>query len=125
MATKSAGPTISKEQFDEREAELRAALREWWDDEAQSFDAAVAGTASVWDGMPEIDSKAVVKASPIIREHTGADLDPKLIRKGGYASFDDLVNDLLPKLRDACRATSPTQAFATESKRESINVRRS
>lgn len=48
-------------------------------------------TDPLWDGMPEIDSKAVVKASPVIRGHTGADLDPRLIRKGGYTSLDDLI----------------------------------
>jgi hypothetical protein len=125
MATKTAVPTISKKKFDAVEPKLRAALQKWWEDEAQSFDAAVAGTASVWEGMPEIDSKAVVKASPIIRQFTGGDLDPRMIRKGGYASFDDLANDLLPKLRAACSPATVTRRTAVAQTMESINVRRS
>lgn len=125
MGTSTGGPIISKDEFDAIEPQLRAALQKWWEDEAQSFDAAVAGTASVWDGMPEIDSKAAVKASPIIRQFTGGDMDPRMIRKGGYASFDDLANDLLPKLRDACSPATPTGSTAVAQPTESINVRRS
>jgi hypothetical protein len=125
MAKKSALPSITRKKFDAIEAELRAELKKWWEDESESFDAAVAGTASVWDGMPEIDSKAVVKASPIIRKFTGADLDPKMIRKGGYSSLDDLVNDLLPKLREACPSSPPARHASTGTTMESINVRRS
>lgn len=125
MAKKSRVPTITKKKFDAIEAELRAALKKWWEDEAESFDAAVTGTASVWDGMPEIDSKAVVKASPIIRKFTGSDLDPKMIRKGGYSSFNDLVSDLLPKLREACPSTVPARPAPVAGTMESINVRRS
>jgi hypothetical protein len=125
MATKQTAPTISKTDFDAIEAKLRAALKKWWEDEAQDFDAAVAGTASVWEGMPEIDSKAVVKASPIIKQFTGGELDPRMIRRGGYASFDDLANDLLPKLREACSPTSPPHDTAVANTMESINVRRS
>ena len=124
MAKKSAVPTITKKQFDQVAGQLRAALKKWWEDEAEDFDAAVAGTAAVWEGMPEIDSKAVVKASPVIAKFIGAELDPKLIRKGGYASFDDLANDLLPKLRNACGSSSASRR-PPASKMESINVRRS
>lgn len=125
MPKKSLVPTITRKKFDAIAPQLREALRKWWEDEAQSFDAAVAGTASVWEGMPEIDSKAVVKASPVVRQFIGADLDPKLIRKGGYASFEDLAKDLLPKLREACPATSSPRRPTADNNVESINVRRS
>jgi hypothetical protein len=125
MAKKTEISTITKRKFDAIEAQLRAALQEWWKEEAQSFDAAVAGTAAVWEGMPEIDSKAVVKASPVIRKFMGADLDPKMIMQGGYASFDDLANDLLPKLRAACPSTAPAaRQHVADATVESINVRR-
>jgi hypothetical protein len=125
MAKKLTPPSLTEKEFDAIEPKLRAALKKWWKDEAEDFDAAVAGTAAVWEGMPEIDSKAVVKASPVIRQFTGGDLDPRMIRKGGYSSFDDLANDLLPKLRDACSAASQVQAEPAGTPRESINVRRS
>jgi hypothetical protein len=124
--SKRSEPTISKAQFDAIESQLRDSLEKWWEEEGQSFDAAVAGTAPVWDGLPEIDSKAVVKASPIVRQFVGAELDPKVIRKGGYASFDDLADDLLPKLRAACPMEAPAVRHRVSDTRvESINVRRS
>src|SRR5437773_11756302 len=57
MAKKSKTPTITRTGFDSIATAFKEALRKWWQDEAQSFDAAVAGTASVGEGMPEIDSK--------------------------------------------------------------------
>jgi hypothetical protein len=127
MAKKLTTPSITQAEFDAIAPRLRDALKKWWEDEAQSFDAAVAGTASVWDGMPEIDSKAVVKASPVIRTFTGSDLDPRMIKRGGYASFDELANDLLPKLRAACPAGAAAEAApsANQDEVESINVQRS
>ena len=102
-------PVITKTEFDALEAQLREDLRKWWEDEQAEFEAdppiADPTTDPLWDGLPEIDSKAVVKASTVVRAHTGADLDPRLIRKGGYSSFDDLANDLLPKLRASCPDT--------------------
>ncbi len=107
-------PAITKTEFDAIEQELRKALEQWWEDEKADLEADPPpqdpATDPLWDGMPEIDSKSVVKASPVIRQKIGADLDPKLIRKGGYTSFDDLANDLLPKLRDTCPDAHPPEA---------------
>ena len=127
MAKKSKTPTITRTGFDSIATAFKEALRKWWQDEAQSFDAAVAGTASVWEGMPEIDSKAVVKASPIVRKFIGCDLDPRLIKRGGYSSFNDFWADLGAKLRDSCPTTLSTQSAAgtNAEELESINVRRS
>jgi hypothetical protein len=107
-------PAITKTEFDAIEQQLREALERWWADEKADLEADPPpedpSTDQLWEGMPEIDSKSVVKASPVIRELIGAELDPKLIRKGGYTSFDDLANDLLPKLRAACPDTHPPEA---------------
>jgi hypothetical protein len=119
---------LTPEQFDSLEPQITNALGRWWEEEAQTFDAAIAGTGSVWEGLPEIDSKAVVKASPVIRRFLGIDLDPRLIRRGGYRSLEDLTNDLVPKLRARCAGapTAPPPQFpSAESNMESINVRRS
>src|SRR5450755_3152361 len=125
---------ITQVEFDSILPRFRHALEDWWANESQSFDAAVAGTAasggtaSVWAGLPEIDSKAVVKASPVIRAYIGIDLDPTMIRKGGYDSFDDLAGDLLPKLRAKCSASTLHGAVAVaptvSSNLESINARK-
>ena len=99
-------PVITKAEFDAVAAELRRDLEGWWEDEKDDLEADLPGTDpdtdGLWDGIPEIDSKAVVKASPVVRKHIGADLDPSLIRRGGYTSFDDLADDLLQKLRESC-----------------------
>jgi hypothetical protein len=104
-------PAITKAEFDEIEQALREDLKRWWEDEKADLEAdpmpADPEMDPLWEGMPEIDSKSVVKASPIIRQHVGADLDPKLIRKGGYDSFDDLANDLLPRVRATCPDAAP------------------
>ncbi len=122
-----ATPSITQSDFDASEAKLRAELRKWYEDESETppptSSASTPATEGAWDGMPAIDSKAVVKASTIFKKYLGVDLDPKLIRKGGYGSFDDFVDDLLPKLRAACPvsaaevaapATSPAQQEARD-----------
>jgi hypothetical protein len=109
MARKAV-PVINQSEFDQRLSAIRSDLQTWYDDETTPVTApppTTPATAPVWQGMPEIDSKAVVKASPVIRRHLGIDLDPSLIRKGGYASFDDMTNDLLPKLRNICPPAQP------------------
>ncbi len=116
MAALSKIPAITKREFISAEPQLREALRLWWEEEAQSFDAAVAGTAPIWEGLPEIDSKAVVKASPIIRAFLGVDLDPKHIRRGGYASFNDFADDLLAKLRSSCGDSIHQSRVAAEAR---------
>lgn len=123
LTTEPKSPT--QEEFDSRTRELRRALRDWWDDEAQTFDCAVSETSSVWEGMPEIDSKAVVKASPIIRRFTGRDLDPRDIKRGGYSSFDELVDHLFPKLRAKCQPEVAQAQARIHFHREITNVRRS
>jgi hypothetical protein len=81
-------------------------LRSWWSREGQDWDAAVMGSDSrslpggddLWDGMPNVDSKAIARSSPIFLRHLGIPLDVKLIRPGGYASIDDAIADLVPKM---------------------------
>lgn len=73
--------------------------REEWDRFVQlSERKGVPGSIDLWNGMPVVDSKAVTETSPIFERHLGIKLDPKLIRPGGYASDDDLVADLVPKM---------------------------
>ena len=86
---------------------FEAAAEEWWSTEGGDWDALVSGPsgsgltggASVWGGMPEVDSKAVARLSPIFKEHFGVPLDPKLIRPGGYRSIGDAARDIEHKHR--------------------------
>jgi hypothetical protein len=81
-------------------------MRAWWANEAADWDAAVTGSdptalpggSDLWDSMPTVDSKAVARTSPIFERYLGIGLDIKLIRPGGYATIDDVINDLVPKM---------------------------
>lgn len=51
---------------------------------------------------PTVDSKTVVKLSPIVKEMTSFRLDPKWIRKGGYSSIPEAVADVMARLAEHC-----------------------
>jgi hypothetical protein len=105
-------PTITREEFDDVEAELLSELRRWHDERQDDPDAPQPNphTAGAFAHLPQIDSKAVATASPIINKYLGVRLDVKHIRRGGYGSFEELVGDLVPKLRASC-PSSTTQAI--------------
>jgi hypothetical protein len=102
MDSTAAAQTSSSPDLDALAQELRS----WWSQEGQDWDAAVIGADSrslpggddLWDDMPEVDSKAIARSSPIFVRHLGVPLDVKLIRPGGYASIDDAIADLVPKM---------------------------
>ena len=97
-------PTISISSS--KASAIAAEVKSWWGEECADWDAAVTGVepsslpggADLWDDMPKVDSKAVARTSPIFERHFGIPLDVKLIRPGGYASIDDLITDLVPKM---------------------------
>jgi hypothetical protein len=85
---------------------IAADIQAWWEAESTDWDLTVTATDpsqlpggdDLWDGMPIVDSKAVARTSPIFERHLGIPLDVKLIRPGGYASIEDAVGDLVPKM---------------------------
>lgn len=85
------------------EAALLQDLRIWWDGEVGGEDPFAppkppAGT--IFDALPAIDSLGVVTGLVVIEAHLPCKVPLRLIRPGGYNSFDDLVADLMPKLRN-------------------------
>ena len=86
---------------------LEEEIRAWWKQVQADANALVDATASrslpggrdIWDGMPVVDSKAVTETSPIFEPHLGIPLDPRDIRPGGYSDVDDMISDLVPKMR--------------------------
>ena len=94
--TTTEAPTISETTADL----LAAALRKWWRQERQAWDEAVEGDTEedLWDGMPEVDSKAIARSSPVFEELLNTPLDVKLIRRGGYPSIDEAISDLVPQM---------------------------
>src|SRR5882724_5660005 len=74
--------------------ELVNAFSEWF---AEAEAPAGAG-GSIISARPAIDSKRVLDATCVTEEVLGISLPAKLIRPGGYASCEEMVNDLIPKL---------------------------
>jgi hypothetical protein len=58
-------------------------------------------TTDLWD-LPPVDSKTVAKLSPVVKELLGRRMHPTWIRKGGYASVEEAITDLLAQIREHC-----------------------
>lgn len=56
----------------------------------------------LYDDLPVVDSKTVVKLSPLVERMTGRKIDIAWIKKGGYDSVSDAVDDLLSHVKNAC-----------------------
>ena len=69
-------------------------------------------TTDLWD-FPPVDSKTVVKLSPCVKELTGHRLRPSWIRKGGYASIEAAVQDLLAQIRMHCVIGAAAESVST------------
>ncbi|WP_434299318.1 hypothetical protein [Corallococcus exiguus] len=114
MASNKYVPTISKQEFDAIAADLRAALKSKYDASKSDADRPPANPATkgAFDHMPDLDSKTVAKWSSVVKNYLGCKLDPDLIQKGGYDSFDDFWADIQPKLRSACPNNTGAEATA-------------
>lgn len=113
--TKKYTPTITKVEFDQEAPKLREVLKVKYDASKADSERPPdnAATAGAFDHVPDLDSKTVARWSSTIKSFLGCRLDPELIRKGGYNSFEDFWNDVSPKLRTSCpgpnAGISPTQ----------------
>lgn len=98
----------SKEQlkaiFDAKAAELIDRLEQWFYEETAPIDGDVdagspaEGGGSIVGKLPVIDSKQMVDATIITKEVLGIDLPPAIIAPGGYFSFKEMIDDIVPKL---------------------------
>lgn len=87
---------------------LESELRSWWEQQEATWDgrvdssleSEVPGETGLWDAMPTIDSKVVTETSPIFERHLGMPLDVTKIKRGGYSDIEDLISDLVPKMRE-------------------------
>jgi len=111
--------SLTTSEFDKRWPEIEEALRDWYAAEtATSFDKAVEQASrrydgddevqeddegTIWDDIPELDSKRVVEALSEIEPMLGETIPVEVIKPGGYASADEFVDDLRKKLRAKCR----------------------
>lgn len=78
-------------------------LRVWWDSEVGGADDPFADpkrpSDTIFDVLPAIDSLGVVNGLVTIEKHVGFEVPSRIIRSGGYSSFEDMTSDLLPKVR--------------------------
>ena len=78
-------------------------LRAWWDGEVGAvddpFSEPKSATGTIFDVIPTIDSLGAVNGLLTIEKHVGFEVPPRIIRPGGYTSFNDMTADLLPKVR--------------------------
>ena len=86
------------------EAELEAALNEWWAKEALAqtedpFAPAPPKKGTVYEVLPSLDSLAIVRSFLIIEEILEMEIPVGLVKPGGYCSREEMLKDLLPKIR--------------------------
>lgn len=49
-------------------------------------------------GTPSVDSKTMIKLSPVVEEYTGKKINPKWLKPGGYETVEEAVGDLVEQL---------------------------
>lgn len=93
-----------RKRFKEKSALLVQELQAWFEEETAPIDGASpppapAGVGGSIVGMrPAIDSKRVVDAARVTRAVLDIELPPEIIKRGGYESCEEMINDLIPKL---------------------------
>lgn len=92
----------TEEAFEAKKAQLIAELRDWYDEETEPIDLDEGGpeeAGTVLETCPAIDSKRVLDARCVTQKVLGMGLPGKIIRRGGYQSFEELEAQLVPKLK--------------------------
>lgn len=84
--------------------QLRKALKDWWEVEQKDFDELMETRAdgnlvSVLAPNIEIDSLRAVRALIELEALVGFDIPPRVVRLGGYLSFEDMEGHLILELK--------------------------
>src|SRR5262245_32351437 len=95
---------MAKTNAEYNESSLIQDLKRWWDDQVggskdDPFAMPTPPKGTIFDVLPAIDSLGVVSGLITIEKHIGIEVPATVIRKGGYKDFQDLTNDLLPKVK--------------------------
>jgi hypothetical protein len=107
--------------FDEQA--LLADLKTWWDEQVGKDDPfappkSPAGT--IMDVLPVIDSLATVEALVLIEKYLPFEVPTSVIRPGGYHGYDDMTQDMLPKLQALVDKHAGKQKGKTPTKEETV-----
>lgn len=92
------------DEYSYSEKALSADLRAWWDGEVGGADDPFAdpkpaASGTIFDVLPAIDSLGCVNGLLTIEKQVGFEVPSRILRRGGYSSFEDMASDLLPKVR--------------------------
>lgn len=111
-----------KAQFGKKLTTLKKELKEWFDKETESIDGAIVEAApsgaggSIISVGPAIDSKRVLDATQITEDIYGIPITGRIIKPGGYDSFEEMMSDLTPKLEKAFIVAKTKEAIAKKEK---------
>jgi hypothetical protein len=72
------------------------------------------------DVLPVMDSLATVEALVLIEKYLPFEVPPSVIRPGGYHGFDDMTQDMLPKLQALVQKHVGKQKGKTPTEEETV-----
>ena len=90
--------------LDYSEDDLAADLKVWWDDQVADADDPFVDPrppreGTIFEVVPVVDSLGVVTALLTIEKHIHSKVSPRIIKPGGYRSFEEMLAHLLPLVR--------------------------
>jgi hypothetical protein len=90
--------------LDYSEDDLTADLKVWWNDQVADQDDPFADPrppreGTIFEVVPVVDSLSVVTALLTIEKHVKFEVPVRIIKAGGYRSFEEMLAHLLPRVR--------------------------
>jgi acyl carrier protein len=87
------------------EEALTADLRKWWKEQVTDEDDPFSAprtprSGTIFEVVPAVDSLSVVAALVAMEKHLDFEVPPRIIKPGGYRDCEEMIADLLPKVRD-------------------------
>lgn len=94
-----------KKEFAAIAVSLREELKDWYKEQVeleQAMTGTSPGSSNVWNVSTRMKSIQVIQSMVIVEGKLGFEIPedkmPALVKEGGYASFEEMVDDLFPKL---------------------------
>ncbi|MCW8875650.1 MAG: hypothetical protein OQJ89_02530 [Kangiellaceae bacterium] len=99
MANNTVPKKIDLNKFNNVKAQLEEALNDKLEEEVELviFESESDDDSDLWE-TPAVDSKTVIKLSPIVEEITGHKIKPEWIKPGGYDDVAEAVDSLMEQL---------------------------
>ena len=85
-------------------SEIKTALEQWWVTESldradDPFAKAPKATGTIYDLLPALDSLTIIRSFVVIEKVLDFQIPVTLVKPGGYSTREEMLKDLLPKLR--------------------------